>query len=163
MNGRLVPQRLRRRGRQVAAGIDAHNSHDEPPECARPKLETATVSKPTVPSHPQPLRVSLMGCTVSQFAARSPKSQDFGSNTIGDRPKGARFSRKYKFVDNKELGRGNFAVVRQAVVRKTGFPVAVKCTSKLDLSAEDEAAVFLEVEVLSKVGRVPGSIWLGQA
>lgn len=111
----------------------------------------------------QPLRVSLMGCTVSQVAARSPKSQDFGSNTIGDRPKGARFSRKYKFVDNKELGRGNFAVVRQAVVRKTGFPVAVKCTSKLDLSAEDEAAVFLEVEVLSKVGRVSGSIWLGQA
>mmetsp|Transcript_15067 Transcript_15067/g.27759 ORF Transcript_15067/g.27759 Transcript_15067/m.27759 type:complete len:343 (+) Transcript_15067:43-1071(+) len=53
-----------------------------------------------------------------------------------------------RFKLGKQLGQGNFSVVREAKDTKTGKLVAVKCISKKDLNREDEKAIEYEVEIL---------------
>jgi calcium/calmodulin-dependent protein kinase I len=58
-------------------------------------------------------------------------------------------SRHYKF--GKTLGTGSFATVKEATCKEDGSKWAIKCISKASLSAEDEEALRVEVEILEQV------------
>ncbi len=53
----------------------------------------------------------------------------------------------YKFMD--ELGRGSFAVVRQAVNKKTGELTAIKVIAKNEMEDDDRMSLQNEVEILA--------------
>ena len=55
----------------------------------------------------------------------------------------------YKF--DKVLGEGSFAVVRKAIKKSTGEEFAVKIIDKSTLETDDQVALQLEVEILSRV------------
>ena len=90
-----------------------------------------------------------MGCTSS--APPAPSTEAPTSPTVPGRRQGAKFARRYAWLPGKPLGRGNFAVVKRAVYTATKTTVAVKCFCRQSLNKEDEDAVFVEVDVLTKV------------
>lgn len=55
----------------------------------------------------------------------------------------------YKF--DKVLGEGSFAVVRKGIKKTTGEEVAIKIIDKSNLETDDQIALQLEVEILSKI------------
>lgn len=86
-----------------------------------------------------------MGCTSS--APPPPRT----TSNAPSRLRGGKFPAKYKWAPGTQLGKGNFACVKQAHILKTGELVAVKCFLREALKPDDEAAVFVEAEILARV------------
>jgi len=63
--------------------------------------------------------------------------------------KSHKFSEVYKI--GKELGSGAFSVVKEGTLKKTGDSYAIKIVTKAKLTAEDEAALKDEIQVLSEL------------
>lgn len=95
-----------------------------------------------------------MGCTNStaQTDARDlPTPPPPPGSKITYKCTPGRFSERYKIEGLREIGHGNFSVVKKGIIKKTKQPVAVKCVRKFEITKEDEDAVFVEVNVLQRV------------
>lgn len=55
------------------------------------------------------------------------------------------------YTFGRVLGEGSYAVVREAVCKKTGVKRAIKCIRRSTLSPEEEKAIALEVAILKEM------------
>lgn len=85
----------------------------------------------------------------STAAAGKDQMKESGAATSKQGDKNSAFRERYQLKG--VLGNGNYSVVREAVDKKTGDHVAVKCIDKKKLTAEDEEALKIEVGVLSEI------------
>lgn len=91
-----------------------------------------------------------MGCQNSKDQSSGSKAPTSGSASGAGAGQRSPFSFHYTLLkdDKSKLGEGQFAVVRKAIDNKTGDHVAVKCIDISRLTAEDEDALKVEVEVM---------------
>ena len=100
-------------------------------EMQPPPKPVASIQPPTPPSLPAVMSPRASG--KERLEAPTPES-------------GATLNEMYEFKE--ELGSGNYSIVKRAVNRTSADQVAIKCIEKKKLSAEDTAALYVEVAIL---------------
>lgn len=94
------------------------------------------------------VRFHVPPSTSAATSASPAKSTPASTTTLPSMSTG-RFADEY--IMGKELGAGTFSVVREATHRVSGERFAIKCIKREQLSADDVAALTLEVAILKQM------------
>ena len=89
---------------------------------------------------------------------KSPTALKTMAAAVAEADAGLTFAQSYELKE--KLGKGQYAVVHRALHRKSGLECAVKCIRKATLTAEDTAALEVEVAAQRRLGSHPNFVQL---